>query len=139
MLAHPGATLEELRAGLELEPCRVAWMGVCPILFRVVGGEEFARIVAPEHDRLARLAQEHGFRVVVLTYLADDNAFVNERLRTVAMEKRWALADVHARLALSDLYADERRTWFSPDRSHPNEAGYALEARAVFDALRAAR
>jgi len=37
---------------------------------------------------------------------------------------------------LSDLYADERRTWFSPDRSHPNEAGYALEARAVFDALR---
>jgi len=139
VLAHPGATLEELRAGLELEPCRVAWMGVCPILFRVVGGEEFARIVAPEHDRLARLAQEHGFRVVVLTYLADDNAFVNERLRTVAMEKRWALADVHARLALSDLYADERRTWFSPDRSHPNEAGYALEARAVFDALRAAR
>jgi lysophospholipase L1-like esterase len=138
VLAHPGATLDELRAGLELEPCRVAWMGVCPILFRMVGGEEFARIVAPEHDRLERSAREHGFRVVVLTYLADDNAFVNERLRTVAAEKRWALADVHARLALSDVYADDRRTHFSPDRSHPNEAGYALEARAVFDALRAA-
>jgi hypothetical protein len=139
VLAHPGATLGELRAGLDLEPCRVAWMGVCPILFRVVGGEEFARIVAPEHDRLERIAQEHGFRVVVLTYLADDNAFVNERLRTVAAEKRWALADVHARVALPDLYADDRRTHFSADRSHPNEAGYALEARAVFDALHTVR
>lgn len=139
VLAHPGATLDELRAGLELEPCRVAWMGVCPILFRMVGAEEFARIVAPEHDRLARLAQEHGFRVVVLTYLAADDTFINARLRTLAAERRWALADVHARLALPDLYADDRRTYFSADRAHPNEKGYALEARAVFDALRAAR
>ena len=137
VLAHPGATLDELRAGLDLEPCRVAWMGVCPILFRLVGGEEFARIVAPEHDRLERIAQEHGFRVVVLTYLADA-AFINARLRTVAAEKRWALADVHARLALPDLYANEGHTYFSADGAHPNEAGYALEARAVFDALRAA-
>jgi len=138
VFAHPGATLDELRAGLELEPCRVAWMGVCPILFRMVGGEEFARIVSLEHDRLERIAKERGFRVVVLTYLADDVAYMNEQLRTVAAEKRWSLADVHARLALPDLYADDRRTYFSPDRCHPNEAGYALEARAVFDALRAA-
>jgi lysophospholipase L1-like esterase len=139
VIAHPGTTLDELRAGLELEPVRVAWMGICPILFRLVGSEEFARNVAREHDRLERIAKERGFRVVVLTYLADDVAFINERLRTVAAEKRWALADVHARLALPDLYADDRRTYFSPDCCHPNEAGYALEARAVFDALRAAR
>ena len=139
VLAHSAATLDAVRAGLEIEPCRVAWMGICPILFREIGSVEFAALTAVQHDRLERLAKEHGFSVVVLTYLVDDVAFVNERLRSVAAEKGWPLADVHARLALPDLYADDRRTYFSADRAHPNEAGYALEARAVFDALRAAR
>jgi lysophospholipase L1-like esterase len=136
LLARPAATFAEIRDGIELEPCRFAWMGICPILFRSVGEAEFTALTAVEHDRLDLLARERGFKVVVLTYLADDTRMINERLRTVAAEKHWTLADVHAAHPLSEIYADDRRRYFSDDRAHPNAAGYALEAKAAFEALR---
>ena len=136
LLAHPAVSFAAIRDGIELEPCRFAWMGVCPILFRSVGEQEFATLTGIQHDRLERLAREYRFEVVVLTYLADDSAMINARLRTVAAEKGWTLADVHAAHPLDEIYADDRRRCFSDDRAHPNSAGYALEARAAFDALR---
>ncbi len=136
LLDHRNATVDEIRAGLELEPCRSSWLGVLQPFFEGPGQKEFAAITAVDHDRLERLAKEHGFRVLVLTYLVQDWPCPNERLREVAKEKGYRLADVHTTMSLPELYADDRKTWFSADRSHPNEAGYGLMAHAAFEAIR---
>lgn len=59
---------------------------------------------------------------------------VNLRLREMAREEHVALVDVHAAM----VAAGPLRTLFA-DGVHPNDAGYAVIARAFFEALSAER
>ncbi len=137
LYAHPLATFAQIAAELPLEPCRAGWWGIRRFLFRNLREEELARISAGEHERLAELARRHGFDIVVLTYLAEDEPEFNAQLRAVAATRGWPLADVRADHAPSELEADDRRRYFSPDRGHPNSEGYALVAGKVFAVLQA--
>jgi len=136
LLDHADATLDAVRAELELEPCRVAWLGTCNMLFRAAGEREFQVMIEAQHERLVRLARDHHFSIVALTYIVDDMKFINDGLRKAAADRGWPLVDLHVSRTLEDLYADDRKRYLSPDRAHPNAAGYALEAQAAFELLR---
>jgi len=60
-----------------------------------------------------------------------------ERLRRLAAEREWPLVDLERRWTRPVLAADDKSRYFIPDRAHPNEAGYGLVARAVFEVMSA--
>ncbi len=137
LFERPRATFEEIAANLALEPCRCGWWGIRRFFFRNAKDDEFARLAAVQHERLATLAREHGFEVVVLTYFAEDEPVFNETLRALATDRGWPLADVHADHSRSELEADDRKRYFSADLGHPNADGYALIAKKAFEVLQA--
>jgi lysophospholipase L1-like esterase len=134
LVDHPKATFAQIRDGLELGPPRVSWFAPLSWFFRRMEDDEFARLSKRSFDRLAQLSLTRGFPVVVMTYLNDDEGparRVNRQLRLIADEHHWPLVDLHADHSEAELTADDKRRYFSADRGHPNEAGYALIARAV--------
>ncbi len=137
LLAHPEAEFAQTVAELPIEPCRCAWWSTRNFLFRALEREEFDRVTAESDARLVELAAKHGFALVILTYLSQDTPMVNDRLRRLAGQNRWRLADVHASHARAELEADDRKRYFSADRGHPNGDGYRLIAEAAVEALKA--
>jgi lysophospholipase L1-like esterase len=132
---HPDATFERIRDELPLEPPRTSWWGVRRFLFRNVDADEFRRLAAVQHERLAELARRGPFDVVVLGYLVENYPMFNTALRELAATRGWPLADVGSRLSRAEIEADDHQRYFSGDRAHPNDAGYGLMARAAFEAL----
>lgn len=137
ILAHRDATFGQLRRELPLEPPRTSWIGTCGRVFRDVRTDEFRAVTTAADRRLASLAATHGFPVVVLTYLDYDATMQYERLRRLAAERQWPLVDLERRWTRGVLGADDKSKYFISDRAHPNEAGYGLMARAVFEVMSA--
>jgi lysophospholipase L1-like esterase len=135
LLEHPDAGFAQLRAELPLEPPRVSWIGPTRVLLQSASGEELEALSKPALDRLGQLARERGFPILLLTYLDDELQLVNERLLRLAAERGWPILDLHRLHSRDELAADDKRKYFSADRGHPNDAGYALMARDVFDWL----
>lgn len=135
LLDHPTAPFAEIERELPIEPCRCAWWSILHFLFRNLAKDEFDRLAAIQDERLAEMSRKQRFDVVVLTYLAEDMTMVNERLRRLAATEHWPLADVHANHSRAEIEADDRKRYFSPDRGHPNDDGYALIAQEAFEAL----
>jgi len=136
---HPDATFEQIRAEMPLEPPRIGWWGIRRFLFRNVDADEYRRIATARHERLAGLARRDGFDAVALCYVIEDFPMFNALQRELAATRGWPLADVHSRFTRAELEADDRKRYFSADRAHPNDAGYALMAREAFDALQRLR
>ncbi|MBM4014962.1 MAG: hypothetical protein FJ293_08360 [Planctomycetes bacterium] len=137
LLDHPEAGFAQIVAELPIEPARCAWWSIRHFLFRNLERETFDRVTAESDARLAALAKQHGFPVVILTYLSQDAPMFNDRLRRLAQKNRWPIADVHAAHARAEIEADDRGRYFSADRGHPNGDGYALIARKAFATLMA--
>jgi lysophospholipase L1-like esterase len=137
ILAHRDATFGQLRRELPLEPPRTSWIGTCVRVFRDVRADEFRSVTSAADRRLASLAATHDFQVVVLTYLDYDATMQHERLCRLAAERGWPLVDLEHRWTREVLGADDKSKYFIPDRAHPNEAGYGLMARAVFEVMSA--
>jgi len=132
---HRDASLERIRVELPIGAPRLTWIGETGRVFRVIGGEEFRRVTRIADRRLVELARRHHFPVVVLTYLNYEAEMQNGRLRELAAENGWALADFERRFTRAELGADDKTRYFSPDRGHPDEAGYRLMAQAIFETM----
>lgn len=134
---NPAAGFEEIRAAAPLDLPRASYFrmpGACNFLLQLTY-PEFERFIGPNLERLADLARRRSFRLIVLTYLDPNVEVVNEHLRRFAREGGFTLVDLRARLG-AEIEADGRKRYFLPDRHHPNAAGYAHVARAVFEAIR---
>ncbi len=132
---EPALEFETLRREIPLEPPRISFFGAVRRFLPRPREEEFDLLVRPNFERLAALARAPGFRVVVLTYLDYEIGLPNESLRRLAREMGWALADAEALHGREELGAEGKRRYFSPNRHHPNEAGYALLSGVAFRAL----
>jgi len=137
ILAHRDATFGQLRRELPLEPPRTSWIGASLRIFREVRADEFRSVTSAADRRLASLAETNGFQVVVLTYLDYDATMQCERLHRLAAERGWPLVDLERRWTREELGADNKTRYFIADRAHPNETGYGLVARAVFEVMSA--
>jgi lysophospholipase L1-like esterase len=135
LLEHPEASAQTVLAELPLEPVRASWIGPRLYFREPLGGEELERRLAASFERLARLQERHGFRVVVLTYLNYERAEPNGCLHKLAAKHQWPLVDLPARYGSHELGRDDKRRYFAADRAHPNEEGYGLMARGVFEKL----
>lgn len=138
LLAHPGATLDEARRDLALEPPRISWTGERSSLLRRVSHAELKRIVSASVQRLSDLAGERGFPLIVLTYLDYEGVVQNGVLSEIATERHLPFVSFQTVYSLTEVGAEEKRRYFSPDRFHPNEAGYGLMARALLPVVREA-
>ena len=139
LLAHPDATRSTLLAELPLEAPRASWIGPMRLLLAQAPDEELDRLLAPSFGRLAALARRHGFEAVVVNYLDYQEPALNELLGALARRFDLTHVDLHAIHDRAELARDDKSRYFSPDRGHPNEHGYALIARAVFEKLRELR
>jgi lysophospholipase L1-like esterase len=128
---HPDADFEQVRASVALPPPRAAWLGVKGSFFRDMDVSELTRLTTPAFQRLAELARRDGFALVVSTYLDYEKPVPNDRLRAFARTEGFPLVDLEAVYSVEELGADGKRRYFSSDRSHPDEAGYGLMARAL--------
>jgi lysophospholipase L1-like esterase len=102
-------------------------------------GELAPRLTARARDTsgtIVCIGDSNTCGVGVLTYLNFEQAEPNGRLRVLAARHGWPLVDLHALHSREELSAEEKRRYFSADRSHPNEAGHGLMARAAFEVLR---
>jgi hypothetical protein len=134
---HPQATFDAVRRELPLEPPRTSWLGPRHCLFREFDAPKLDSIMEAAMGRLEEFARARDSAVVVLTYLdyEDYEPRSNPRLRAAATSHLWPLVDVRTLYTNEQLSADGKRKYFSSDRGHPNEAGYGLVAKAVFDEL----
>lgn len=148
--AVPGARSAALAAQV-----RAALAGAPALAVVVIGANDLTRLVPPERaaQQLGEAVDEltaAGVRVVVAP--APDLAtvpWVPEQLRALARNASATLRAAQTRAAtragarvvlvdaLHDAFAADR-TLFSADRFHPSSAGYALIARALLPAVKAA-
>lgn len=137
LASHRDATFDAVRSGLPLEPPRTSWLGPRHCLFREFNAGELDGVLEQALGRLEEFARARDAAVVILTYLdyEDYEPRSNPRLRAAAARHGWPLVDLRALYSNAELAADEKRRYFSPDRGHPNEAGYGLVAKAVLDEL----
>jgi lysophospholipase L1-like esterase len=136
LVEHPDADFATARESIVLTPPRAAWLGVKTIVFPWIGLDPLRRVTAPAYQRLVELSRQHGFKIVVLTYLDYEKTVPSDCLRAFARDHAYPLVDLEAIYPLEELSADDKRRYFSADRSHPNEAGYALMAKAVLPTIR---
>jgi lysophospholipase L1-like esterase len=136
LMRHPEAGFATVQRELPLELPRAAYLGARRLYWRWFTHAEVEGIVRPNLERLGALAKEAGFRPILMTYLDYQIESINHLLRRVAVEKGWPLIDFTGIYGVEKLRTDDKRLYFSPDRVHPNEAGYALEAQALFDRIR---
>jgi lysophospholipase L1-like esterase len=134
---NPRVEFDDIRQGAPIGPPRASYFRTpnAGNFLRRLTRPEFEEFIGPNLERLAALARTKGFRLIVLTYLDPKIEVVNERLRRFAREKGLCLVDFQSMYG-AELVADDGKRYFIGDRHHPNEAGYALVAKGVFDAIR---
>lgn len=136
LAAHRDGDLDGARRAIDLPPPRASWLGVATPFFKDMRPADLERVTAPAFDRLAALARRDGFPLVILTYLDFEKSVPSDCLRSFARKSDFPLVDLEAVYPLTELGADDKRRYFSADRSHPNAAGYGLMARALLPTVR---
>jgi lysophospholipase L1-like esterase len=131
LAAHRDCDFDGARRGIDLPPPRASWLGVATPFFKDMRPADLERVTAPAFGRLAALARRDGFPLVILTYLDFEKSVPSDCLRAFARTGGFPLVDLEAAYPLTELGADDKRRYFSSDRSHPNAAGYGLMARAL--------
>ncbi len=135
LVDHPNATFADVVQQMPIDAPRISWFGPLGLFYRFINDEEADRLMRPVFEELATSARAGSFDVVLLTYL-DYQTKANGVLRQFAAEFDLPIVDMQAAYDVRELEADAQHRYFSADRAHPNEAGYELMARAVYEKLR---
>ncbi len=135
LVDHPRATFSEIVKQLPIEILRASWFGPLGPFYRTIDATEADRLMKPVFEELTRSARTGKFQVLLLTYL-DSQSSANNTLRRFARDFELPIVDMQRVYAVDEHRADDLRKYFSADRCHPNEVGYGLMAKAVYEELR---